>query len=461
MEHTSSVLTAIGHFHPFVLHFPIGLIFGALGLELWATLRGGTELQRATGALLVLASITAIVAVVCGLFLAQSGGYETGLLERHRAFGLATAALALTALILHRWSREAPRSVALALYRATLAACVIAMAGAGYYGGMITHGGETPFRLLATAVRGLVVDESAQQAANVSTAPDDLFQRSVVPIMESHCYECHGPEKQKSGLRLDSREAALAGGDSGKPAIVPGNAMTSRLVEAITLPVGNKRAMPPAGKPRLEPAEVMVLIDWINRGAEWSDDGDLHVESVPQPSAEALERLRAEGFRLSPLAQGYPLVRVDRVPDRARIAALAPIAEQIGWLNLAGFELEAGELRMLANMPYLTRLELQHSNVRDDDLAYVGELGRLKTLNVYGTQIGDAGLDHLLGQRSLERVYLWQTKASEAGVQRLRDALPSAVIDRGGGDEDNPEMSTASAANGLPSTDPGVRRGTP
>ena len=363
MDIVPTLTTAIGRFHPLIVHFPIGLIAGVACIELWAAVRPDTQLRGAIGLLLVLASAGAVAAAVCGLLLARSGGYDDAILFRHRLLGLTTAALAVVALALHRWSKRSRNPQATALYRLTLAACVVATAGAGHYGGIITHGSQTPVEGLILALRGTGDRDDARNAAAAATASeDDLYQQSVQPILQAHCYECHGPEKQKSGLRLDSRETALAGGESGKPAIVPGDAMASRLVEAITLPTGNKRAMPPDGKPRLEPAQVLVLIDWINHGALWADKSQLRPAGVSPPSPAALAELRSEGFRRSQLAQGHPLVRVDAVPKGARLSALAPVAGQVGWLNLAGYELAPGELRALTDMPYLTRLELQHSN---------------------------------------------------------------------------------------------------
>src|SRR5678815_5336591 len=65
-------------------------------------------------------------------------------------------------------------------------------------------------------------------ALPVAGAPD--FARDVRPMFERSCFQCHGPEKQKSGYRLDSREIALKGGDSGKAAIIPHNAKSSPLI---------------------------------------------------------------------------------------------------------------------------------------------------------------------------------------------------------------------------------------
>ena len=69
--------------------------------------------------------------------------------------------------------------------------------------------------------------------ATVSAVAESDFKQDVFPIIEAHCFKCHGPEKQESGLRLDSRGGMLTGGDFG-PAIVPGDVEKSFLIEAIT-----------------------------------------------------------------------------------------------------------------------------------------------------------------------------------------------------------------------------------
>ena len=67
--------------------------------------------------------------------------------------------------------------------------------------------------------------------ALASPAPGAVdFGRDVRPLLERHCLECHGPKQQKSGYRLDVREVAIRGGDSGRAAIVPHDAANSPLV---------------------------------------------------------------------------------------------------------------------------------------------------------------------------------------------------------------------------------------
>src|SRR6516162_2079107 len=75
-------------------------------------------------------------------------------------------------------------------------------------------------------------------------APAVDFARDVYPVLRKTCFECHGPHKQKGGLRLDSPAAALRGGRRG-PVIVPGQAAKSELYRRVALPRGDKDAMPP------------------------------------------------------------------------------------------------------------------------------------------------------------------------------------------------------------------------
>src|SRR5438128_1566808 len=90
-------------------------------------------------------------------------------------------------------------------------------------------------------------------------ADDSLFERDVRPVLVERCVKCHGPTKASGGLRLDSREAMLNGGDSG-PAVVSGKPAESRLVKAVRRDKGVE-PMPP--DKALEPAAVSALEKWI------------------------------------------------------------------------------------------------------------------------------------------------------------------------------------------------------
>ncbi len=96
------------------------------------------------------------------------------------------------------------------------------------------------------------------------------FVRDIRPLFEKHCYECHGAGKQESGLRLDRRDAALAGGDLGSD-IVPGKSAESRLVAALLGASEAVSQMPPEREP-LSRDQISLIERWIDAGADWSAD---------------------------------------------------------------------------------------------------------------------------------------------------------------------------------------------
>ena len=119
---------------------------------------------------------------------------------------------------------------------------------------------------LSVAIPAEVV-RSADEEPPAFDAPSlEFFEREVRPILVERCFECHGAssEEPKGGLRLDSRALAIAGGDTG-PALVPGDAASSLLVDAINY--GELYQMPP--KSRLPAREVEALTRWVEMGAPW------------------------------------------------------------------------------------------------------------------------------------------------------------------------------------------------
>jgi mono/diheme cytochrome c family protein len=99
----------------------------------------------------------------------------------------------------------------------------------------------------------------------------EFFEQHVRPLLIEHCYECHAAGEDSGGLRLDSKAAWQAGGESG-PAIVAGDPEQSRLIEAVRYTNLNLQ-MPPSGK--LSSAQIASLEQWIAFGAPDPRDGPM------------------------------------------------------------------------------------------------------------------------------------------------------------------------------------------
>jgi uncharacterized membrane protein len=259
------LLQFIGHFHPVLVHLPIGMFMALVALEAAARLPRWKHLTEGSRPLLWLAALTGIPAALCGWCLASDGGYDATLLDRHRWTGTA-AALGLTVLLtLHL--RGYQRT-----YLAGLASMFALMTAAGHFGGDLTHGRGFLTRHAPEALRRLLGPAEAPEAAPSALARQrdplalPVYETFVQPILASYCASCHGPEKVKGGLRVDSLEALTKGGESG-PALVPARPADSPLLTRIELPLSHDEHMPPEGKPQPTTNELALLSWWIDAGA--------------------------------------------------------------------------------------------------------------------------------------------------------------------------------------------------
>ncbi len=115
-------------------------------------------------------------------------------------------------------------------------------------------------------------DEPQRELATKPTNEADIvfFEKSIRPLLATHCYECHSANatKLKASLMLDSRQRMLKGGDSGT-ALVPSKADESPIIEAVKY---TSNEMPPKGK--LPDEDIENLIKWVNMGAPWPEEAE-------------------------------------------------------------------------------------------------------------------------------------------------------------------------------------------
>jgi mono/diheme cytochrome c family protein len=140
--------------------------------------------------------------------------------------------------------------------------------------------------------------------------PDTLAVRA---ILDEHCHRCHG-DKDRGGLRLNARESALAGGDSG-PALAPGRPQDSLLLTRILLPSDHEERMPPKGE-RLPPEQVDLLRRWISAGAPYGSPVAAPPLSPLLSDDAFLRRATLDTLGLFPTEAELLAFRADRSPDK-------------------------------------------------------------------------------------------------------------------------------------------------
>jgi ribosomal protein S9 len=308
--------------------------------------------------------------------------------------------------------------------------------------------------------------------AGFSSAADDpaAYPHAIAPLLESKCVGCHGADKQKGKLRMDSYAALVKGGSEG-PSLVPGKVADSLMVTRICLPADNDEHMPPEDKPQLSAAEIQLIRLWVEKGgtevlkvSQLGLSADLQATvaaiastrkapaAAAAPAApkvdpavaaarkklaeEVMKKINATGASLAPIAQDTPELRftalnvADSFGDQ-QLAELAPVADQIAWLDIARTKVTDSGLAVVAKMSGLTKLHLENTGIGDAGMAHLSGLKNLEYLNLYKTQVGDAGLDKLKPLATLSKVYLWQSKSTPAGAEKLRASLPKLVVNLG------------------------------
>jgi hypothetical protein len=120
----------------------------------------------------------------------------------------------------------------------------------------------------ATAAEEKAMD--ASKLPPVATKTGVSYATDIKPLLEKSCFKCHGPEKQKSKLRLDSLEAAIKGGENG-PDIIAGKSDKSPIVYAVAHAGEEDDFMPPPKSkdtPALTKEQVSLVRAWIDQGAK-------------------------------------------------------------------------------------------------------------------------------------------------------------------------------------------------
>lgn len=322
----------IGRFHPILLHLPIGSLIFLVVLELGClTRRGEMKLGPAALLALFVGAAGSVVAVMAGIMLSREGGYVGGNFSLHQTMGIIGTAGVLLSLVVRLTAMGQRNWELLQAYKALFFVSFGVMSLGAHFGGNLSHGSKFLTEKAPESIRQpminlekwmlgfvekpkpaappvvapevtplpkepAVVDSKMPPAipapqtppttpaptpsmpnpkptvANTAAAADSgeklVFQHVILPIFVAKCNKCHGEEKQKGELRLDTHEWVMKGGEeSGDKNIVPGKPDESYTVKLISSAEDEDGHMPPEGKDQLTPIETAIIKWWIQQGA--------------------------------------------------------------------------------------------------------------------------------------------------------------------------------------------------
>ena len=261
-----------GRFHPLVVHLPIGFfLLVAAGEAATFHPKLKPRVEPVLGLLIPISAAAALGAFLMGQLLALEGGFPAQALSNHRRLTmLAVIGMAACWVAFDRQHHKAGQGRW--LYRAIMGATLGLLSLGAHFGGTMTRGEAYLSKYAPGPLKPLLgeAEPKKSSAEPVKVAPAGaeplVFKDVVQPILDEYCVECHGSEKQKGKLRLDSLEELMKGGETGAT-VVAGLAAKSPLLQRMRLPPSDDERMPPEGKPSPKPEALALIEFWIERGA--------------------------------------------------------------------------------------------------------------------------------------------------------------------------------------------------
>jgi mono/diheme cytochrome c family protein/uncharacterized membrane protein len=443
----------IGHLHPVLVHLPIGILLLACLFQLLSAREKYMHLEHAIGITLCWGMISAIASCITGYILSGSGDYDEDLAAKHQWLGISVAVVSTVYYFLYRYR------VIVKYKWAFPAVLIFLIAVTGHLGGSLTHGSD----YLTAAFKNISVTDTVQVRKPIANVQQVVAYTDIIqPLLQSKCYGCHGPNKQKGKFRMDQPDLLMKGGKDGI-VITAGKADESELIKRILLEKADEHHMPPKEKPQLTEKEIDLLHWWVASGASFSKRtielaqsekmktillslqhtvtekkqiADVPSAPVERADEKAIDKLRGMGVVLIPVAANSnylsaSFITAARATDND-LQLLLPLKKQLVWLRLSDTKITDSATVIINQCTNLSRLQLDSTGITDKGLRNLSALTQLQSLNLVDTKISAAGLMSLKNLDALRELYVYRTGVKGAEWPAIRKALPRVTIDTGG-----------------------------
>lgn len=442
-----NLLEYIGKFHPLAVHLPIGTVSIFLVMAVFisrTTLKNSISLIKLV---LLVGALSATVSSISGFVISSFGAYDESMVTQHQVLGIG--------LTLYNWILFIGLNILfrcdIRIYRALLVVFMGLLFTTGHLGGSLTHGSDflTPPPISQWF-------SPASKEDKVITLESKAFEVTT-KIFKKKCLVCHGKNKQKGKLRLDTREGIVQGGEEGK--LIASTASTSLLIERLLLPLDDEDHMPPKEKKQLSKDEINFLAWWIEAGASFENAlGELSLPDslhtilnsnerilvnnlIPQVEVnkadeKIIEQLHSLDVVVTPLDQNTNYLSVSFInvlPENADKAAaeIIKLKSQLIWLNLDFQKLTSESWRSIGFLSNLRKLSVRDANLDNELIAELSGLSQLVNLNLVGTEVGFLGLESMGKMSFVEALSLYETSVMPSDFTRIKELFPSAQIDTG------------------------------
>jgi uncharacterized membrane protein len=450
-----SILEFIGHFHPLIVHLPIGILLTGIFLQWLSGKEKYKAFQSVVPVVLLAGAIAAFLSCITGWVLSLTDDYDKTLVSWHMWMGISVA---FTSLLLYAKTINPKFGINRKLLTLILLTLILVT---GHLGGSLTHGSDYLTKPLADIFgKDTIANAVIKPVPNVQEAW--VYSDVVKPILQTKCYSCHGENKQKGKLRMDDSLLLMKGGKDGK-VIRPGNPTESDLIKRLLLPVDNEDHMPPKEKSQPSENQIALLEWWISQGAGFGkkvrevsqtdkisqmlfalqktnvvekEAMDIPAVKVENADEGVIEKMKLRGIVVLPVAKNSHYLQanfvIDTVINNEDLQLLSAIQKQLIWLKLGYTNINNTNMVAIAHLGNLTRLNLEHTEISDKGLREVQALHNLQYLNLVGTKVTLQGVMQLKELKLLHSLYLYQTNINRRDWTEMQKAFQKTKIDSGG-----------------------------
>ena len=448
------MIELIGHFHPLLVHLPIGILLIGLLLQWLSGKPAYAGIQPAIKVILLAGTITALFSCITGYFLSISDDYDQSMINWHMWFAIGV--LVVSAIL---YTKEVNPNVQINKTILSITLLVMLMI-TGHLGGSLTHGSD----YLSKPFANLLSNDS-NSATTIKPLPNVqeamAYNDVIRPILQTKCYSCHNANKKKGGLRMDDITLLMKGGKEGK-VIDLEHTDSSELLKRLLLPTDNDDHMPPKEKPQPTESQVALIHWWISSHADFTRK----VKELPQtdlvkPALLALQQpvintmikpiipakpvnkadekvfqqLQRAGITVLPVAQNSNYLSVTLTDKKTifkkDIELFEKIKDQLIWLKIGDASIDDEAAGVISKLSNLMKLNLAGSKLTVKGWEAIQKLNNLEYLNLVGTNVNAQHIAGLKENKKLQSLYLYGAQVKPAEVAMLQKLFPKTTIDTG------------------------------
>ena len=418
---TNDVFLWFGKLHPLVLHFPIVL---GIAIVIYFLFFQNKPLEEETEKLFLVGNaMMASMVALLGLFLSKQDAYDNDTLNLHKWGGLSIALISWLLIYIKKLATNYKKIIALGY--------LLVLLFFTHQGALLTHGENA----LSMPMPAAVIEE-------VKTVDSSLtvYEKAINPILAQKCVSCHGPDKVKGNLQLQSPELILKGGKNGN--ILNGiQNEEALLLQRIHLPNADEKHMPPADKLQLTLEELTLLTKWVKAGGNFTkkiselaktDSLAILAMAYKAPAkgsgdkknnAPDLKEFNSNYLTVNYLFSGSEDIEVNFFQGTfykiEQLKNLEKIKDKIVSLNMQGMPITKEDLAIILQFTKLKKLNLNYTTLTLNDLQPLKSIKSLTNLSICGMEVNQNTLTKFLEKAPFTEINIWTNHSSEKEFQQL------------------------------------------